>query len=199
MKHLSLLGLIATDEQTREWMAAARTPETRARIRYWSKVETISTATMLAGIALLLIAPFGSIALAVWSSVTDTDRTVLYWWIWGIPAVLAMGGVVAALVASGRREQACFADGRVAVGTVERAIEHTGSGDDRTWFDLRISAELPGGTTLRRRLHLEGEGLDRRVGGSVRFRHNTLDADDLDDVLHVGFDRAEPREEGQRP
>ena len=187
MRHISLLGLVATDEQTREWMAAARTPETRARIRRWAKVETVTVFMMFAGIALLLVAPFASIAVAIWSSVTDVERTYLYWWIWGVSGVLAVGGVVVAMVASSRRQRACFADGRIAVGTVERAIEHPGSGDDQTWFDLRISAELQGGATLRRRLHLEGEHLDRRVGRPVRFRHNTLDADDLDDLLFDGW------------
>ncbi|WP_353115171.1 hypothetical protein [Microbacterium sp.] len=187
MRYISLVGLVATDEQTQEWMAAARRPETRARIRRWSKVETVAVFVMLAGIALLLVAPFASIAVAIWNAVTDVERTYLYWWIWSVPGIFALGGVVVAVVASSRREWACFADGHVAVGTVERAIEHPGSGDDQTWFDLRITAELPGGTAMRRRLHLEGEHLDRRVGRPVRFRHNTLDADDLDDLLFDGW------------
>lgn len=185
---LSLVGLVGTDEQTREWMAAARTRETRARIRRWSKVETIAAFTTLAGIALLVLAPFASIGVAIWDAVTDVERTYLHWWVWGVAGVVAVGGIAVAMVASGRRERACYADGRVAVGNVERAIEHPGSGDDQTWYDLRIEAELPEGTTLRRRLHLEGEGLDRRVGGPVRFRHNSLDPDDLDDVLFIGWE-----------
>lgn len=61
-------------------MAAARTPQTRARIRRWSKVETVAVFTMLGGIALLGLAPLASIAVAVWAAVTDTDRTGWYWW-----------------------------------------------------------------------------------------------------------------------
>lgn len=187
MRIISLRGMVATDEQTREWMAAARTPETRACIRRWSKIEAVAVITTLAGIALLILAPFASVAVAVWTSVADIDRPDLYWWIWGVTGVVAVGGVIVAMIASGHRQQACYADGRIAVGTVERAIEHPGSGDDQTWFDLRISAGLPGGTTLRRRLHLDGEGLDRRIGDRVRFRHNTLGPDDLDDILFDGW------------
>lgn len=194
-KQLSLIGLIATDEQTREWMAAARTPETRARIRCWSKIETLGMLMTLVGIALLCLAPFASIAVAIWSSVSDVDQPWLHWWIWGVTLGVLASGTAASLVATSRRQRACFADGQEATGTVDRAIEHPGSGDDATWWDLRISAELSDGTTLRRRLHLDGERHDRRVGGPIRFRHNTLDPDAFDDVQLVGWtdDGAESR------
>lgn len=73
------------------------------------------------------------------------------------------------------------------MGTLDRAIEHPGSGDDPTWFDLRISAVPQEGAALRRRLHVQGEGFGRRVGGPVQFRHNTFDPDDLDDVQFVDW------------
>lgn len=187
MKHLSLIGLIATDEQTREWMAAARTPETRARIRRWSRIESVAAVIMLAGIALLVVAPFASIAAAVWDAITDMERIHLHWWIWGTTIGALAVGTVGFLLGTSRRERACFADGQTAVGVVERAIEHPGSGDDLTWFDLRISAALADGTRLHRRLHLEGEHLDRKLGRSVRFRHNTRDPDALDDVQLDGW------------
>ncbi len=79
MEHISLLGLVATDEQTREWMAAARTAETWARIRRWSKVETVAVLTMLTSLALLFVAPFASIPVPIWNYVTDVERTHLYW------------------------------------------------------------------------------------------------------------------------
>lgn len=183
----SLHAIIGIDEQTTAWMAAARTPETRALIRRWSWIESIGLMAMVLGVALLVIAPFGSIAVAVWADVTDTGRSALHWWIWGITlGLLAVGGV-AALVASGRRERACFADGHACEGVVDRAIEHPGSGDDRTWYDLRISAALANGVTLRRRLHLDGEQWERRVGRPVQFRHNTFDPEALDDVLLIGW------------
>jgi len=142
---------------------------------------------------LLLLAPFASIAVAVWSTVTDVDRSNLYWWIWGTAVGVTASGTVAHLVGSARRQRACYADGQVAFGVLERAIEHPGSGDDKIWYDLRISAVLPTGATLRRRLHVEGEGLEQRVGRIVRFRHNTLDPDALDDVPLAGWPENQPR------
>jgi len=186
-KHISFLGLVTPDEQTQEWMAAARTSETRGRIRRWSKAETVAVLMMLAGVALLILAMFASVAVAIWSSVTDAGHAGFYWWIWGVAIGVTVLGAVGSLIATKKRQTACFADGRVAEGTVERAIEHPGSGDDQTWFDLRISAELPDGTTLRRRLHVQGDGFEQRAGRPVRFRHNTLDPDDLDDLLLDGW------------
>ena len=166
---------------------AARTPETRARIRRWSRVESVGIVVTLLGIVLLFLAPFASVAVVIWSSITDVDRTFLHWWIWGVATAVAVPGAALWVIASDRREAARFADGQVSVGTVERAMMHPGTGDDMTWYDLRISAVLRDGTTLRRRLHLGGESLDRRVGGPVRFRHNTLDPDALDDVHLVDW------------
>lgn len=191
---VSLQALFSTDEQTREWMAAARTPETRARIRRWAKAETVGMTTLLVGLALVILAVFASIAMAIWVGVSDIDHTGLLWWIWGVAIGMTACGIAANLVAARRREEACFADGQSSVGTLDRAIEHPGSGDDKTWWDLRITAGLPDGTTLHRRLHVEGEGFDRRVGGRLRFRHNTLDPDDFDDVHFGGWlDQKLPR------
>lgn len=61
---------------------AARTPETRARIRRWSRVESVGIVVTLLGIVLLFLAPFASVAVVIWSSITDVDRTFLHWWIW---------------------------------------------------------------------------------------------------------------------
>lgn len=176
-----------TGEETAAWAAMAHTPETRARIRRWCRAEVVAITTTLIGIALLLAAPFASIAVAVWSVVTDADLTYLYWWIWGVVSLFAVTGGIAWVVATRRRQRACFADGQSSVGTVDQAIAHPGSGDDRTWYDLQISAALPDGTVLHRRLHLEGEQLGRRVGAAVRFRHNSLDPDALDDVHLTGW------------
>lgn len=184
---VSLRSLFTTDEQTRGWMASARTPETRARIRRWSKVETVGMTTILVGIALIVLASFASIPVAVWSSATDNNRPDPYWWIWGVAIGVTACGTVADLIATRRREEACFADGWVIVGTLDRAIEHPGSGEDKTWYDLRISAELPNGATLRRRLHVEGEGFERHVGDRMRFLHNTLDPEEVDDVRFAGW------------
>ncbi|MFI6346411.1 hypothetical protein [Streptomyces sp. NPDC050560] len=190
---LSRNGLTSSSEQTREGMSWARTPGTRARIRRWARIETVGMMLILTGIVLLLLAPFASIALAIWSSISGVSHAGPHWWIWGTTIGVPAVGLTANLVATGRRQAACFADGQVCEGTVDRAIEHPGSGDDHTWYDLRISAALPDGVTLRRRLHLEGHRWDQRVGRSVRFRHNTLGPEDLDDVMLVGWPGADGR------
>lgn len=196
-KSITLLSLFSPDAQTAERMAAARTPETRARIRRWSCIETVGIATTLVGIALLMLASFASIGVAVWHSSTDGDPARPLWWIWGTAVGVAGIGALTWVIGSSRRQAACFAEGDETVGTVGRAVEHPGSGDDLTWWDLRISAMMPDGTTLHRRLHLGGEHHDRRVGGPVRFRHNTLDPDALDDICLV--DWAGPRGYGGLP
>ncbi|MBM7368662.1 hypothetical protein [Gordonia hydrophobica] len=187
-------SLLPTDQQIADWTAAARTPRTRARIRRWSRAEAIGLAILLAGLALSILGPFASIAVAVWSVVSDNRSGHLYWWIWGIALGVTALGAVAFATAMALRQRACFADGHVTVGTVDRAIEHPGSGDDLTWFDLRISAVLADGITLHRRLHLEGQDLGRRVGRPIRFRHNSLRTDALDDVHLAGW----PAGDGKR-
>ncbi|MGI6877697.1 hypothetical protein [Microbacterium sp. gxy059] len=178
------LTLFSPDAQTVEGMAAARTAETRERIRRWPRIETGGIATALAGVALLMLAPLASVAVAIWSGVADGDPAAPMRGIWGTAVGVAGIGVLAWGLGSSRRRAVCFSDGYESLGVVDRAIEHPGSGDEMTWWDLRISAVLPDGTTMRRRLHLEGEHHDRRVGGPVRFRHSTLDTEALDDI-HV--------------
>lgn len=195
----SLRTLFSTDEQIREWIAAAHTPETRVRIRRWATIESIGMMTLLVGVALVILAVIASIALAVWGGITGIDTLGLFWWVWGVTVGVMACGVTTPLIASRRRAAACFADGQVSVGTLERAIEHPGGGDDATWYDLRVSARLAGRTPLRRRLHVAGESLERRVGGRMRFRHNSLDPDALDDVHFVGWvDKKSPRAPRER-
>ncbi|MFD5225584.1 hypothetical protein ACFWHT_08190 [Microbacterium sp. NPDC058342] len=188
-----LRSLFTTDEQTRQWMAAARTPETRARIRQWVRIEALGLATFLLGLSLVIVAVVVSIATAMGSGIGNAPPA-LFWWSWGVAIGVTACGAVGWVIAIRKREAACFADDQLVVGTVDRVIEHPGSGDDHTWFDLRLSTVLPDGKTLRRRLHLEGEHLDRRLGSRLRFRHNTLDADAFDDVHFVGWlNKKQPR------
>ncbi|QPZ37980.1 hypothetical protein [Paramicrobacterium chengjingii] len=186
----TLLSLFSPDAQTAEWMSAARTPETRARIQRWSRVERAGIATTLVGVALLLLASFASVAVAIWSSASGRDPAGTLWWIWGTAVGVACIGALTWGISSSRRQSVCFADGYETVGTVDRAIKHLGSGDDLTWWDLRITAAVTENSVLRRRLHLEGEHHDRRVSGSVRFRHNTFDPDAVDDIHLVEWDGA---------
>ncbi|WP_307365000.1 hypothetical protein [Microbacterium sp. W4I4] len=195
----SLPDLFSTDEQIRDWMAAAHTSETRVRIRRWATIEAIGMTTLLVGFTLAILAMIASIALAVWAGITGIDTLSLFWGVWGVTTGVTACGVTTHLIATRRRVAACFADGHVSVGTLERAIEHPGGGDDTTWYDLRISASLADGTPLRRRLHVESGRLERRVGGRMWFRHNSLDPDALDDVHFVGWiDKKSPRAPRER-
>ncbi len=181
------------DDQTSDWMSRARTPQTRARIRHWSRVETIGVYTALVGLVLLLAAPIPTIVLAVWFDLVGIDRTDVYWWIWGIAGGLSLAGAIGMGLGSSRRREACFSDGHLSIGRVERVTEHPGSDDDAAWYELRVSTELSDGVILRRKVYRDGADPRRRTGRPIRFRHNTLDPDDLHDVLFDGWpDQAKP-------
>ncbi|MFE7337820.1 hypothetical protein [Streptomyces griseus] len=181
------------DDQTEDWMSKTGSPGTRTRIRRWSRMETIGVVATLAAVPLLLLAPLATLAFAIWFSVAGIGRTDVYWWLWGIAVGVPLVGGVLMAIASGRRLAACFADGYVSTGRVDRVIECPGSGDDTASYELRVSAELPGGVVLRRKVYREGSSPLRRVGGPIRFRHNTLDPEDLHDVLFDGFPGAETK------
>ncbi|WLQ37264.1 hypothetical protein P8A18_29200 [Streptomyces castrisilvae] len=181
------------DDQTADWMAQARTAETRTRIRRWSRVETTGVLTVLVGASLLVLAPFATLALAIWFGVAGIGRTDVYWWVWGIAAGVPLVGGILMAVGSRERLAACFADGYVSTGRVDKVIEQSGSGDDTTSYQLRVSAELPDGVVLHRKVYLDGSNPRRRIGGPIRFRHNTLDPDDAHDVLFDGFPGADAK------
>ncbi|MCR1786610.1 hypothetical protein KVF89_29010 [Nocardioides carbamazepini] len=174
------------DDQTTEWMASARTPETRARIRRWSRAESIGLAVALIGLILLLAAPVATVVLLVWFGVAGIERTDVYWWLWGIAVGVPLVGGIVMAVGSRQRLVACFADAYVSTGRVDRVIEEPGD-DDHAWYQLRVSSELPNGVVLHRTVYRDGNDPRRRTGGPVRFRHNTLDPDDLHDVLFDGW------------
>ncbi|MFI7086662.1 hypothetical protein ACIBUR_24075 [Streptomyces anulatus] len=161
------------------------------RIRRWSRLETTGLVAALVGLSLLVLAPFATLALAMWFSVAGIDRTDVYWWLWGIAVGLPLVGGSLMTMSSHERLTACFADGYVATGRVDRVIELPGSGDDPTSYELRVSAELPDGVVLRRKVYRDGNNPRRRLGEPIRFRHNTLDPDDVHDVLFERFPGAE--------
>ena len=178
-----------TDQSTENWVARARTPNTRARIRRWSRAENVSLVVALFGVVLLAIAPFVTVALLIALGIAGVERTDVYWWIWGVSAGIPVAGMFGSVISSARLDEARYADGHVSVGVVERVVEHPGGGDDHTWYQLHVSAELHDDLVLRRRLHWPDDGNDPRrlIGGPIRFRHNTFDPDDLQDCLYDGI------------
>ncbi|SDS92049.1 hypothetical protein [Jiangella sp. DSM 45060] len=188
----SLRSLVSTGQQTREWMARASTPETRAEIRRWSRWETASFCLMAIGAICALALPIIGLGLAVWYMIHD-DAPWL-WWLFGslgITMLLLIAGAALGSRANDRRLTALYADGQTSIGRLDEVITHPGGGDDQTTYVFLISAQLPGEVILHRRLYWgewDGWGSPERwVGRSIRFRHNTLDPDDLQDVLFDGW------------
>jgi len=173
-----------TAEQNEKWMARARTPETRARIRRWSRLETLGAILMMSGVVPLFIHPVAVLVIVIWFN---------HWYVY----VGYFGGAVGALLAGAalsshaldKRLDAMYADGHSSIGRVDEVITHPGSGDEPTTYDLMVSVELPGPTTLRRRVGWGDGGLhpSRFTRRAIRFRHNALDPDDLGDVRFDGW------------
>lgn len=82
-------------------------------------------------------------------------------------------------------------DGQASGGRLTEVITHPGGGEDQPTYEFLIAAELPGSVMLRRRLYWgEDDGWlspERWTGRRIRFRHNTLDLDDLYDVRFDGW------------
>lgn len=98
------------DDQSADWMAKARTPETRARIRRWSRLEAIGVMAALAGLVVLVAAPIATVALIIWFYVAGIDRTDVYWLLWSVAIGVPLVGAILMTAGSSRRRAACFAD-----------------------------------------------------------------------------------------
>lgn len=190
---ITLRNLTGPSRQTRRWMARARTPETRAEIRRWSRWESVSVCLLVIGGICALGAPLVGVGLGVWDAIHG-DAPWLWWLIGSIGAasLFLLAGAWFGSYASDRRLTALYADGQSAVGRVDEVITHPGGGDEQATYELLISAELPDGTLVRRRLDWGEDNTSwpiprRWVGRTIRFRHNTLDPDDLRDVRFAGW------------
>ncbi|MFD0557075.1 hypothetical protein FB566_2330 [Stackebrandtia endophytica] len=173
-----------TVEQNDRWAAHARTPETRARIRRWSRRETLGAILMMTGAVPLFLHPLALIVFIIWFN---------HWYVYASYFGAALGVVIVGVAVSShaldRRLDAMYADGHESTGRVDELITHPGSGDDPTSYDLMVSIELPGPTTLHRRVRWGEGGLhpSRFVGRRIRLRHNTLEPDNLGDVHFDGW------------
>ncbi|MFF0506525.1 hypothetical protein ACFYUH_23375 [Streptomyces fimicarius] len=178
--------------QTDEWTSRAKTPETRARIRRWSRVEDVSRWILLVGtVAFVASVPVG-IGLAVWFWTAGVGRFDVFAWLYGSGVVVLLIAVGLDAWAGPRLAEARFADGRCTVGTIEEVVELPGpDADGNPTYDLVVRAELPGRPALRRTLGWgsgDSSGPDDRwAGRAIRFRHNTLDPDDEHDALFDGW------------
>jgi hypothetical protein len=152
--------------------------------------ERLLTWVMVAGLVAVCAWPVAGIAHLVWTLASGEDQPFSRWgWVFGgLIAFLAVAALLHGHAQHGR-EEALYADGRVSLGRVVEVITHPQDADGFTTYSLMVSAELPGSVTLRREIvmdherHAPGEWLGR----PVRFRHNTCDPDELQDVLLTRF------------
>lgn len=181
-----------TRKQTEIGTSRAKTPETQARIRRWSRMEDVSRWILLVGtVAFVAAVPVG-IGLAVRFWVTGVDRFGVFAWLYGSGVGVLLIGAGLDTWADPRLAEARFADGRCTVGVIEEVVELPGTDvDGNPTYDLIVRAELPGRPALRRTVSWgsgDSSGPDDRwAGRAIRFRHNTLDPDDVDDVLFDGW------------
>ncbi|MBB4134003.1 hypothetical protein [Gordonia humi] len=108
---------------------------------------------------------------------------------WG--PVTALGVLLIALIAwflaLSMCEAAGYLDGEEAEGTlVEVTADDRMGPESNPAYDMLLVAELSGGGQIRRAAR-EYPREAPLPGQRVRFRHNTRDPEDLDDILFLGF------------
>lgn len=167
-------------QDVERWMAAARTPETRARIRWWAGLRRVFFVLMIASVLGLVVVLVVSLVLALFGH--DPP-----WW----GPVVALGFVLATVTLWGIAwtllDAARYLDGEEAVGTITAVTVDDSMGpESNPFYDLLITAELAGGGHIRRATR-ESPRDEPRPGQRVRFRHNTHDPDDLRDILFLEF------------
>ncbi|MBB4134004.1 hypothetical protein BKA16_000556 [Gordonia humi] len=199
--HVSVMGRRGVRRrQVDAWQSRAHTPGTRAQIRRWARWETVSIWLLLGGlVAVCVCAPGLGMGFGIWGEFDDRAPS----WMWGtfgsvgVGCALLLCGAALGSHAQDRRLTALYADGHACIGRLDEVITHPGGGDDPTTYEFLLSAELSGTDdteprTLRRRLYWGeddswGAGPERWIGRRIRFRHNTLDPDDLFDVRFDGW------------
>ncbi|MFH9472554.1 hypothetical protein ACH4L7_01780 [Streptomyces anulatus] len=179
-----------------QWTRLARTPETRARIRRGALRERAFGALIAIGMGLCAL----MVAVSIYVAAFQTEFHHRSGWFLSttvgmLLAIAFLARAVRFWIATNKeRVRAMYADGQEAVGTVTEVVED----DDRDpdtgpYYDISITAELAGaGAGSIRRVTRRAEA--PQVGQRVRFRHNTLDPEDLEDVLFLGFVNEDDRE-----
>ncbi|UED86287.1 hypothetical protein [Streptomyces profundus] len=170
-------------------MSAAKTPETpetKARARRWSRVERFAVRMTFVAIGL----PPVALGVAVLLHMNGDDSAFgVVWWVVGAAAVVLVAAAFLEIHAQGHLTEAKFAAGYLSAGMVDEVIEEPSEVLAPSTLTLMITAELPGRVRIRRRLDssMYQAGPGARVGQTMIFRHNTLDPDDLGDVVFVRF------------
>ena len=159
-------------------MRLAKTPQTRARIRRWSRWEDISLGILLIGSVPFAAALPVGIGLAIWFWIAGIDRSEIFYWLYGVSLGVLLIGVVLEAITSSRLAEARFADGQCTIGVIEEVIElPCNDADGNPTYDLAVRAEPPGQPMLRRTINWgsgDSSGPDDHwVRRAIRFRHNT--------------------------
>ncbi|MGV9798504.1 ABC transporter permease [Mycobacterium sp. NPDC003449] len=95
-------------------------------------------------------------------------------------------GILGALYCGHRRYRAWFTKAHVSEAPIEKVTEVRRTNDDGSvsrYFMLTVSAAVEGGPAIRRHCTLGGDQPRPEIGQTLRFRHTTLDPDDLEDAL----------------
>ncbi|CPR96900.1 Uncharacterised protein [Mycobacteroides abscessus subsp. bolletii] len=137
------------------------------RVRRWNLARSLFAFLTLAGVVFCIASALG---------------TSPHWvWIAGFAATLVSGCLLR--IAWDKHRVALFAGAPTAVGTVRDVLESQ-FGDGASKYQLLIDAELAHGVSIHRRIDIGGDPDPLGwVGKPVRFRHRTLDPDDLDDAF----------------
>lgn len=171
-----------SDEYVEYWVARAKTPETRARIRRLSRLEDLTNGILLTGMILFLLMALTRVVLAIWFWAPDAGDSTIFLWVLGITLGVTVTSV--------------FLNSAVGVIDAVRSWEGTdGEGSPTTFYALAVTAALPDGGTIRRHVDWStdsGSGSsdtpdETWVGRRISFRHNTLDPEDLADEQFAGW------------
>lgn len=160
-----------SDEYAEFWIARAKTPRTRARIRRLSRYEDISIGILLIGMGLFVLMILVSIVLGVWFWIAGIDRPEVFYWGFGIALGVLLLGALPEMIASNRLDKAKYADADISVGVVDEVTtrqEKDGEGDTVTVYRVSLTARLSDQLALRR--YLEGGKSDE---GEARMRHGS--------------------------
>lgn len=169
------------------WMALARTPETRARIRRWVFLKRVFFGLACLGLT-------GFVITVVVAAIREVLGKPDPWWVFLAAFAVLVVSILPWCLASFRLDVARYVDGDETVGTITKIVvdEHTDP-EALPAYDIPIAARLPNGG-IRRTCRVS-ERTAPELGQMVRFRHNTGDPDDLKDVLFLGFvDAPDPAE-----
>ncbi|MCF8587159.1 hypothetical protein [Gordonia liuliyuniae] len=180
------------DRQTAEWLSHARTPQTRARIRQWSRRDDLSVVILLVGFVAFVVAIPVGIGLGIWFWIDGIDRFEVFYWLYGSSLGVLLVGVALNAVTTYRLTEARFADGRCTIGVIEDVIRLPSNDvDANPTYALAVRAAPPEQAALSRTIHWgsgDSSGPDDSwIGRAIRFRHNTFDPDAQQDALFGGW------------